>query len=53
MNKDAREQSKRFIEAAREAGCDEDPDAFDKALRKVASAPPPKKPKPKTNKPAK
>lgn len=31
-----------FKIAARELGCDEDPAAFDKMLKKVASAPPPK-----------
>ena len=35
------EQSKRFIEAARELGCDEDPEAFKDKLKKLASAPPP------------
>ena len=43
-------QSQRFIEAARELGADEDGTRFDAALKKVASAPPPKdapKPKPK------
>lgn len=30
------EQSKRFIEAAREAEVDEDPKAFERALKKVA-----------------
>lgn len=33
-------QFKRFEEAARELGCSEDEEAFDKALKKVASAPP-------------
>ena len=36
------EQSKLFFEKARELGCDEDPRAFDKMLKKIASAPPPK-----------
>jgi len=43
-------QAQRFIDAARELGCDEDEARFDAALKKVASAPPPKdtpKPKPK------
>ena len=35
-------QNKRFIEKARELGCDEDPKAFERAFSKVA---PPKKPK--------
>ena len=30
------EQSTRFIEAARELGCDESPDAFEAAVKKVA-----------------
>jgi len=37
------EQSKRFIETARELGCDEDEAAFDEKLRRIATA----KPKPK------
>lgn len=47
------EQSKRFIEVARELGCDEDESAFDEIVKKVAKAPPPRqeepaeKPKPK------
>ena len=49
-----KEQTKRFKEAARELGCDEDPEAFDRALGKVASSPPPKTvQKRKTKKPAK
>ncbi len=36
------EQSKRFIETARELGCDEDEAAFDEKLRRIATA----KPKP-------
>ena len=35
-----RNQHRAFVNAARELGCDDDPDAFDKALKKVASAPP-------------
>lgn len=35
-------QSKLFIEKARELGCDDDPATFDKMLKKIASAPPPK-----------
>lgn len=34
------DQGQRFIEAARELGCDEDEDAFKERLRKLASAPP-------------
>ena len=37
------DQSKQFIEAARELGCDDDPATFDKVLKKIASAPPPKR----------
>jgi hypothetical protein len=37
-----RAQHKHFIKAARELGCNEDPVAFDKMLKKVASAPPAK-----------
>ena len=49
---DPRGQSQwdRFVESARELGADEDEVRFDAALKKVASAPPPKdapKPKPK------
>ena len=33
---DAAAQSARFIEAARELGCDESPDAFEAAVKKVA-----------------
>ena len=36
--KDTPEQRRKFIEAARELGCDEDEEAFDKALKKVATA---------------
>jgi hypothetical protein len=35
------EQSRRFIEAARELGCDEDPAHFDEILKKVARHKPP------------
>ena len=35
-------QHREFVKAARELGCDESEEAFDKVLRKVASAPPPK-----------
>ena len=38
----AGEQVKAFREAARELGCDDDEKAFDKVLKKIASAPPPK-----------
>jgi len=33
---EAEAQSARFIEAARELGCDESPDAFEAAVKKVA-----------------
>jgi hypothetical protein len=53
---DDKEQSKLFIEAARELGCDEDPAHFDEILKKVARhKPPPNAPaepkKSKTKKP--
>lgn len=32
------DQSRRFIETARELECDEDPEAFQRAVRKVATA---------------
>lgn len=35
------DQHKRFVDAAREAGASEDEDVFDKALKKIASAPAP------------
>jgi hypothetical protein len=34
------EQSKRFIETARELGCDEDEAAFDEKLKRIATAKP-------------
>lgn len=34
-------QHREFVKAARELGCDEDPAAFDKLLKRIASAPPP------------
>jgi hypothetical protein len=40
--KSASDQRQRFIDAARELGTDENPEAFDKVLKKIASAPPPK-----------
>jgi hypothetical protein len=40
------EQSKRFIETARELDCDEDEAAFDEKLRRIATV----KPKPKATK---
>lgn len=35
-------QHARFVDAARDLGCDDDEAAFDKALKRIASAPPPK-----------
>jgi len=40
--KDDPDQSKRFIETARELGCDEDEVAFDEKLRRIATAKPQK-----------
>jgi hypothetical protein len=44
------EQSRRFIEAARELGCEENFEQFEEALKVIVRAPPrlktPKKPKP-------
>lgn len=44
------QQSKLFVEKARELGCDDDESAFDKTLKKIASAPPPKTAKKRTAK---
>lgn len=49
-------QKQKFIDAARELGCKEDPRAFDRALKKIAEAPPPdtvQERKTKKDKPAK
>lgn len=49
-------QIERFRDAARELGCSEDPEVFDKAIKKIAKSPPPDtvaKRKDKTKKPAK
>lgn len=50
-------QLDKFVEAARELGCKDDPRAFDRALKKLAEAPPPdtvqERKKPKKDKPAK
>jgi hypothetical protein len=47
-------QHRAFVKAARELGCNEDTEAFDKTLKKIASAPPPKSvEKRKNKKPAK
>jgi hypothetical protein len=42
----SKEQSKRFIEAAHEAGCSEDEAVFNENLTRIATA----KPKPKSSK---
>jgi len=36
------DQSRKFIEAAKELGCAEDESAFDEIVKKVAKAPPPR-----------
>ena len=49
-------QSDKFIDAARASGASEDEDVFDRALKEIASAPPPKsvnKRKKKIEEPAK
>ena len=33
-------QSQRFVRTARELGCDEDPEAFKRVVKKLAKAPP-------------
>jgi hypothetical protein len=43
LKPDDPEQSKRFIETAKEIGADEDPERFEETFRKIGSAPPPKK----------
>jgi hypothetical protein len=43
----ARPQIERFREMAREMECDEAPDAFEVALREIATAGPPRKYEPK------
>jgi hypothetical protein len=35
-------ESEKFIEAAKQFGCDEDESAFDEIVKKVTKAPPPK-----------
>lgn len=47
---DAKTQHERFIEAARELGCDDDEQAFEERLKRVAESPPQKPDKPKTKK---
>jgi hypothetical protein len=39
-DKKAAEQHRRFIHTARDLGCDEDPEAFERAIKKLAKAPP-------------
>lgn len=51
--KPPKSQQERFIEKARELGCDEDETAFRDKLRRIAKAPPPKDHKPKKKAPAK
>ena len=36
------QQHREFVKAARELGTDDSEDAFDKVLKRIASAPPPK-----------
>jgi hypothetical protein len=40
------DQYERFLQTARQLGCDEDEETFQRALRKVATAPPVKRPTP-------
>ena len=40
--KNAEDQHHEFVKAARELGTDESEEAFDKMLKRVAKAPPPK-----------
>ena len=49
-NSDSERQKQKFIEAARQLGCDKDEEAFEKRLKGVATSPPPKPDKPKTKK---
>jgi hypothetical protein len=44
------DQSRKFIEAAKELGCDEDEAGFDEIVKKVAKAPPPRQEEPKRRK---
>ena len=46
-------QHQEFVKAARELGCDEDEATFDKVLKKIASAPPPKSVQKRKKRPAK
>ncbi|MER8864788.1 hypothetical protein NKI19_13890 [Mesorhizobium sp. M0751] len=45
---EAKEQIEKFREAARELETDQSEEAFDRVLKKVAKAPPPKEKSPKT-----
>ena len=44
-DKKLEDQSKRFIETARQIGCDEDEKAFDEKLKRIAKAKPKREPK--------
>jgi hypothetical protein len=46
LPKDNRNQAEKFREAARQLGCDESEEAFDRALRKVVKREPKKPAKP-------
>jgi hypothetical protein len=46
---DKQAQHKRFIETARELGCDEDEAAFDEKLKRIATAKPKLRSKPATD----
>ena len=50
--KKADDQQKRFIEAAREAGCSEDEAVFDENLKRIAKAGPQHRPPKVTERPA-
>lgn len=45
-----REQYERFLEAARELGCEANPDRLDEAVRRAAKMPPPRQETPKPGK---
>jgi hypothetical protein len=47
MDKEKGDQMRRFIEAAHEAGADEDPEAFKERLKNLVKRPPPKRAKAK------
>jgi hypothetical protein len=46
-----KEQSKKFVQKARELGCDEDPKAFERAFSKIVPPKKPAPPKPEKKKP--